>query len=104
DVIRLVQYGIPQMTDKTKDWIATDKDREYFRVPDDPEQDACKALFKMLREVDAWVLKNKDVIFGAEASKYTYSPIVKEPNQGENPDPSKPARMKFCKVKFDTDF
>ena len=110
--IKLTQYGIPQMTDKTKKWIKSDQDREHFRLPHDPTQPTSVALFKMLSALDKHVLQNQANIFGANAAKYKYIPLVKEPaeaevdenEEGEDKKKPKYDRFQFCKVKFDTDF
>jgi hypothetical protein len=112
DIIQISQYGIPMMNDKTKEWIKSDKDREYFRLGHDKTQASCNSLFKMLKDIDARVLELMPVIFGANANKYKYIPLVKEASESEEEevpekgDSIKPKvdKMNFCKVKLDTDY
>lgn len=113
--IKLVQYGIPLMNEKTKKWIKSDKDREYIRIPYNPEDPNSVSFFNMLEEIDKRTLELQPTIFGTKSSQYKYIPLVKEPSEFEeneddtqehqvrNKQPTEP-RMKFCKVKIDTDY
>ena len=47
--IRFTQYGIKNIDDN---YIKSDKDRGYFRVPYDKSQPACVELFAMLAAID----------------------------------------------------
>ena len=107
--LRFTQYGIPQKNEKTAKFIKEDKDREYFRIPWDPSQDNCNALFSMLEKIDEHVEKCKTAIFGENANKYKYIKLVKEAAEADEDDGNangkpKQERFRFCKVKFDTDF
>ncbi|AYV84444.1 MAG: hypothetical protein Hyperionvirus25_30 [Hyperionvirus sp.] len=111
--IKLVQGGIPQMNDYTSKWCKSDKDREFFKVPCDPNQPNSVALFDMLERLDKHTQECAPGIFGANHNKYKYIKLVKEPFEPEEDDEAKAAggdekkkyeRLKFCKVKFDTDF
>ena len=80
DPIKFVQYGIPLLGDYYK----TDKDRNFFKIPCDPEQKACINLFKMLEKIDGFMVKNKKELFGKLADKYTYVPLVKKPYDNDD--------------------
>ena len=113
--IKLVQYGITAINEKTKQWIKSDKDREYVRIPYNPEDPNSVALFKMLEEADEVARSQQATIFGTKSSQYKYVPLVKEPSEAteeendeeEQPkksDKPKEPKMKFCKVKLDAEY
>jgi hypothetical protein len=98
--IKLVTYGIPSLGEYAK----TDEDRCYIKIPCDPEQQSCVDLFKMFRDLDEWVDKNKDSFFKDELAKlkdkYVYSPIVKVP---EDTDDGK-KKLEYAKFKLSVDW
>lgn len=81
DPIKFTQYGIPLLNNL---YYKTDKDRNFFKIPYDPEQKGCIDLFKMLKNIDNLIIKNKKNMFDKLADKYSYKPLVKE--QGDNDD------------------
>jgi hypothetical protein len=110
--IKIVQYGIPGITEHTERWIKSDDDRAYVRIPYDETQKDCVNLFQMLLKIDDVMINNfQQKIFGSNANKYKYVPLVKDPpeiddiaiNSKNRNVPQKP-RLRFCKAKFDTDF
>ena len=57
----------------------------------------------MLSDIDARVLELQPTIFGTNAHKYKYCPLVKHPEVDEDDDYAK-QKMDFCKVKFEVDY
>ena len=101
--IKLKQYGIPYVNEKTMQFIKSDKDREYFKLPYDKSQSSCNDLFKMLSDIDARVLELQPMIFGTNAHKYKYVPLVRHPDKDEDYD-YVAQKMDFCKIKFEVDY
>jgi len=101
--IKLTQYGIPKINAKTSDYIKSDRDREYIKIPYDESQLNCVQLFKMIQQIDEYMPTIQEKLFGPKAKQYKYSPIIKEPREEEDETKSKD-KMKYIKIKFDTDF
>lgn len=108
--IEMVQGGIPEKNEFTEKFYKTDADRQFLNIPFNPADPNSVALFEMLGKIDARVLELKSVFFGDRADKYTYIPLIREPNETELPPGAKPSdkpkvpKMKSCKVKLDVDY
>jgi hypothetical protein len=93
DWIRMTQYGLPQINEQYK--IYTDSDRNYVKIPLDPNQESCQVLEEKLSGVDEYMEENRKEFFKPlnkvdplqKKSKkkinfsklYNYSPLVKTP-------------------------
>ena len=104
DPIKITQYGIPKIGPKTADFIKSDQDREYIKIPYDVSQPNSVELFKMLESIDKYMPTIQDKIFGTKSKQYKYSPIINEPREEEDDDQKSKDKMKYVKIKFDTDF
>jgi hypothetical protein len=82
DPIIFTQYGIPQFGA----FYRTDRDRSFMKIPHDPNQEPCIQLFKMLKEIDDHMVKNRGELFGSLSSKYEYVPIVKKDEYDDQED------------------
>lgn len=112
DWMKITQYGLPSLGEYYK----TDSERNFLKVPLDPNQDGCNSLENMLTQVDEYTEENKKNILGKFAKLYTYQPIVREPaslddlitDDDEDEDKKKPkdnkVRFKYCKMKLDTTY
>jgi hypothetical protein len=105
--IKFVQGGIPKAP---TEFIKTDKQRDFFRVPEDKSQPGCVELFKMFEAIDAFFMnpKNKAKLFTNDKLKkfeklYEYMPIVRTPQPNENDEEGK-ERLRYAKIKLATDY
>lgn len=111
DPIIITKYGIPTKNDKKNKMVKNDRDREYFRIPYDETQPNCVSLFELLIKIDNYMETiQKKKIFGLHEDEYIYVPLVKDPvkiseyYKTDIMDENNTKKMKFCKVKFDTDY
>ena len=73
--IALTSYGFPK-----QDKFHTQEQRDYIKLPLDPES----AMYKTLCGIDEGLIKPefKQYLFGDKHEKFEYSPIVKYPSSG----------------------
>lgn len=113
--IKLTNGGIPQIHPK---YCKEDKDREYIKIPFDPEQESCMELKQFLDRADEHFGSEqvKEKLFGKSKSKYLYQPCVRSPGTADEDDEEdnekgksskksgkddkKYPKMEFCKIKF----
>jgi hypothetical protein len=97
--IELFTYGIP----RPASWYLTDKSRSFIKVPEDVNNPNCVHFFKKLEEIDNMLQSEtfKEKIFGSKkvAELYKYQPIVREPEELNNP-----LRPRYIKVNIDIDY
>ena len=106
--IKMTQYGIKKIDG---DYIKDDSQRDYMKIPYDESQESCVELFSMLETIDKYFQDNKELVLGntfkKAANKFNYIPIVRTPVEQDDEDETKKPkepRMKYAKIKFDTDF
>jgi hypothetical protein len=87
--IELTYYGIHNLGD----YVKSDKDREYVKIPYDENQPACVELFTMLEALDKKY--NNYIKDFSNSTKFEYIPLVRESNSD---------KPKYCKLKLETDF
>lgn len=91
--IIMVSHGIPPLDkpDAPKPFYPTDDKRAFIKVPLDNEQKSCNNLRKHLEKGDNYFGSNtvKKKLFGKNADKYVYSPMIKSPAPPENPKKDK---------------
>lgn len=115
--ITITQYGLPRISEYYK----TDDQRNFIKVPLDPNQDSCRQLEKCLRQIDEYTEKNKTAIMAGKLAKYSklyeYQPIVRDPapieeisddEEEENAEPKEEKeqreRYRYCKMKLNVNF
>lgn len=110
-VIKFVQYGVPKLG---SEYVKTDNDRTFIRVPLDESQPACVNLDKMFSSIDEYFGKqeNAEKFIGSDffnqKNKPVYTTTIREPiededgvvKKGKNQVP----RMKSLKFKLNIDF
>jgi len=107
--IKITRFGIPPLH---PNFYPDDSRRGLIKIPHDLMQPACNELFEMLEKIDAFMSNNntKAKLFGAQAHKYEYVPIIKHPaiNEEDEEDNNKKqnanVQLNFCTVKFFNDF
>lgn len=87
--IKLVQYGISNLGK----YIEHDRYRRYINLPYDANQQSCTDLFNILEKIDKLIENNKNKMFGAEAHKYKYMPLIKKNIN---------IKLPYCKASFNT--
>ena len=120
--IKITKGGIPKLDDK---WRRTDAKREFMWLGEDDEQDSCKQLFTVLRDIDDHFnelisydadekkdpnVDTKTVFFQRDKKKVEplsvldYVPMVRlsvQGGDGENkPDQPEYVPYKRCKLRF----
>jgi hypothetical protein len=112
--IKLTAHGIPQLGG---DYYKDDNDREFIKIPLDPNQQSCVELNLHLEKADEYFGSDaiRKALFGKKAEKYEYQPCIKQPQEkddddDDNDDSSKKKKTKkdkkeypkvnFCKMKF----
>ena len=101
--IHLFTYGIPK---EDKQYHRSDRDRCHIKIPEDINDPKSVLFFSKLQELDKY-FDNDDFRverFGKNAKLYKYVPIVRDPHDNEEADPSKPKRPRYIKVKIDSDW
>jgi hypothetical protein len=102
DPITIVKYGIPCLGTA---WCRIDSDRNFIKIPYDPDQESCVSLFKVLGEIDDYMVNSCKQLFGSQSNKYAYVPIVKEIEHEDDEVNMRRKlynRLSYCKVKFNT--
>lgn len=105
--IKLVQGGVPSLHEQ---YYPTDDKRAFVNIPLDPNQPSSVELFNRLSQWDAYVLKHQaSILKGLPANKYTYSPLVRVPEEEDDDDNTvkkskKSPKMTKCKAKLAVDF
>lgn len=110
--INLTQYGLP----KLGDFYKNDNERNFIKIPFDPEQESCRQLETMLSSIDEYVQNNNLTLLGSMAGPqgkflklFKYQPIVRDPPEIDetaeedeaNADKKKyPDRERFKYAKF----
>lgn len=104
NLIKITAYGIPPLN---QNYYPTDKHRNFIKIPHDPTQTSCNELFALLGKIDTYMTtaETKQTLFGNNAHKYRYNPLIKTPHQQEDEDGNVVGYQKFnyCKVNFCTD-
>ena len=102
--IKFVQYGVKKIDGE---FIKSDEQRDYMKIPFDENQPECVELFKMFETIDEYFKKNIVTIlgpFGTVSKLYSYQPIIRSPPPKTEDDGKPDTRMKYAKIKFSTNF
>lgn len=116
DAIKITRYGVPREEQKDDNvpagkqvGPANELDKACIKVPHDETQESCVKLFKMLLQLDEYMIANSSKLFTGALSKfakmYEYQPIVRVPETPETDDGKTPEKKPgYAKFKFDTEY
>ena len=104
--IKLFTYGIPR---DNPQFIKTEKDRMFIKIPEDINNPRCVEFFKKFDEIDKIFdceefRTNK---FGKSAKQYKFNNLVKSPqvqDEDDEDEEKKPSKPRSIKIKIDSDF
>lgn len=103
--IKLTSYGIP----RNDEYHPDDSKRGYIKVPLDQSIQEVSEFSKMLQSIDAELgsEKYKQLWFGSQASKYTYTSLFRIPDEDASSKKDKKnqgPKLPYMKIKLDTTY
>lgn len=103
--IKIVKYGIPRNSTfpGVEPMYKTERERQFIRVPFDPDQPACVELQNMAIKLDEYMDNNKAQVLSGipvkNQKKCNYTPLNKEPSEKE-----KEPKFHSLKIGLDADY
>ncbi len=85
-IIEIDEGGIPILNEKTMKWYGEEYKRRFIRIPYTETDDGSAELFDLLKKIDDYVEKNKELLLGKKNKKYVYSKLFKPKNKEEEDD------------------
>lgn len=112
----IVSFGVPRDKKDAVKKEGEEMNSNVLRIPEDTKQQALQELFEFHRQLDKWMVDNKEKIVGKEnANRYEFMPAIREPADplaGNDTVPKQPGqvgqselpRYNSVKYDFDTEF
>lgn len=104
DEFSLREHTIPRMVDQC---YRPNGERQFIKIPLDPEQGACRDFRAHIEAVDKWASSTKvrETLFGNKLDQYKYIPLIKSPPPMRADKKGKEYPIiDYVKMRFHTDF